>query len=207
MRYALLLILLAGCPGLKKHDVRNAPGLADIDTPPAGHAADNPTFYEEPADPGMNHMGVAPGFYFGPGKGRLDTDEMEGTTEIGAQLHVSFGEREESGGRDTFGYPTKGWGASLGWGVQVHTDLPTIAAPVYLEGTAHWYAASLSAGLAVYPTAGKVAGGRAEGVDVGGQVTLAGWPYMIRMRYMQDSGFELFGVLQIELPASITWSR
>lgn len=200
-----LLVLLAGCPGFKKHDLRNAHGVTDIDTPPADAARPDPSLHEPPADPGEHQMGIAPGFFFGPGTGRLAT--MDGTIEVGAQLHVSFGERDTSGGRDAFGYPTRAWGASLGWGIQAHSTLPTIAAPIFLEGTFHWFIASVGAGLAVYPTAGEVAGGRAEGVDMGGQVSIAAWPYLLRMRYMQDTGFEAFGVLQVELPASITWSR
>lgn len=207
MRWLALLVVLAGCPGLKKHDVRNAPGIVDLDTPVARPSTD-PASYEAPADPGLNHLGVAPGFFIGPGLGRLDLpSDMDVTTELGAQLHVSFGETENSGGRDVLGYPWNAWGVSMGWGVQLNTNAPNVVAPVYLEATRHFYIASVSAGLAVYPTSGKVAHGEAEGVDLGGQVTVGFWPYMLRMRYMEDSGFELFGVVQLELPTAITWSR
>jgi hypothetical protein len=208
MRWLLLLVVLSGCPGLKRHNVRNANGHNDIDAPPVVAEHGDPAYHEAPADPGLHRLGIAPGFFVGPGKGRINTENsMDSAVEVGAQLHLSFGESKTSGGKSTFGYPWNAWGVSLGWGFQSHTSLPTIVSPVYLEATRHFYIASASAGIAVYPTAGKVAGGRAEGVDVGAQVTFGFWPYMLRMRYMQDTGFELFGVVQLELPASITWSR
>jgi len=203
----VILVVLAGCPGLKRHDIRNAHGVIDIDAPPSQLQRGDPAYHEPPADPGEHHLGIAPGFFVGPGTGRIDTAESDASVEAGVQLHLSYGESDTSVGRDGFGYPWTAWGVSIGWGFQAHAGHGTIAAPVYLEATRHFYIASASAGIAVYPTAGKVAGGLAEGVDLGGQVTLGFWPYMLRMRYMQDTGFELFGVVQLELPTSITWSR
>lgn len=106
-----------------------------------------------------------------------------------------------------FGYPTSAWGASIGWAFLQQSEDATVMGPVYVEATRHVWFLSAGAGVAVYPTPGELAGGRAAGVDAGGQVTLGGWPYMLRMRYMQDSGFEIAGVIQLELPLSLTWSR
>ena len=36
----------------------------------------------------------------------------------------------------------------------------------------------------------------------------AAWkPYGVRVRYMAETGFEIFGAFQLELPTAITWSR
>ncbi len=211
MRLAVVvaaLLGLTGCPGLKRHSVRNAPGNVDLDLAPVRETQD-PAAHEPPADPGEHRMGIAPGFFIGPATGRLGSAAGDDTAlEVGVQLHLSFQDTATSGGRDAFGYPTNAWGASMGWAfVQAYERLPSVMGPVYLEATRHVWWLSAGAGLAVYPTAGKVGDGRAGGVDVGPQVTIASWPYVLRMRWMQDTGFEIAGVIQIELPTSLTWSR
>ncbi len=209
MRRAWLavVIVVAGCPGFKKHNNRNAPGVVDIDTPPVTPERGDPAMYEVPADPGEHHLGVAPAIFIGPGLGRLgDLGATDSTLEVGGQVHLSFGESATSGGKNAFDYPWSAWGLSLGWGLQTNGSRPTIAAPVYVEATRHFYLASASAGLAVYPTAGNVYQD-IGGVDLGAQLTIAFWPYMVRFRYMQDTGFEVFGVVQFEVPASVTWSK
>lgn len=211
MRAALAIVVLfgvAGCPGLRRHSgVRNAPGNVDLDLPPVRETG-NPTTYEAPADPGMHRMGIAPGFFIGPATGRLGSaDGDDSALELGMQLHLSFEDSSKSAGRDAFGYPTNAWGVSVGWAfVQTYEFGPDVIGPVYVEATRHFWFASAGAGVAVYPTPGEVVDG-VGGVDVGAQVTLAAWPYVLRMRYMQDTGFELAGVIQIELPTSLTWSR
>ena len=51
--------------------------------------------------------------------------------------------------------------------------------------------------VAVYPDDG----------NAGLQLTLALKPYGVRFRYMAETGFEVFGAFQLELPTAITWSR
>lgn len=206
---ALLGLLgLAGCPALKHHAVRNAPGNVELDLAPVRETGD-PAAFEPPSDPGEHRMGIAPGLFVGPASGRLSSASGHDTAlELGMQVHLSFQDTERSSGRDAFGYPPNAWGASIGWAFfQSYQSRPTVMGPVYLEATRHVWLASLGAGVAVYPTPGKVGSGSVGGVDAGAQVTLGAWPFMLRMRWMQDTGFEIAGVIQIELPLSVTWSR
>jgi hypothetical protein len=197
----VLLAFLAGCPGLRHHSPQNAMGVSDLDTPFRGERGD-PAAHEPPQDPGENQLGIAPGLFFGAGSGRT-SDSTGAALAVGAQVHLAFGERDRTGHRGEIGFPFDAWGASLGWEiVQAHPDSPSIPSemgPVYVEATRNYYFVSAGAGVAVYPTAGDV--------DVGGQVTLQAAVFALRMRYMEDTGFEIFGGYQAYLPASITWSR
>lgn len=214
MRAVLLTLLLAACgPGLKHHRARNAPGLVDLDTPPARQTAD-PKSYEVPADPGENALGLGPGLSAQFGAGRLGADAV--TVELAAQLHVSFQEREYSLGRGAVGYPWDTWGATVGWAFLQITedddpsttgDSDVILGPIYAEVTRQWLVFSAGAGLALYPTPGEVAGGRAEGVAAGAQVSFMAEPFGVRIRVVQDTGFEIFAGYQLELPYSVSWSR
>ncbi len=213
MRYALVIVCVAGCGGgMKHHASRNAPGIVDIDAPIARETGD-PQFYEVPADPGEHAVGLAPGLGVGMGVGRLSNDF---TVELSVQMHISYGERESSLGRGAVGYPWSNWGATIGWGVfQVTEDDDPDTymgddyslGPIYAELTRQWFLLSASAGLAIYPTPGLVAGGRAEGVDAGAQISFMAEPLGLRFRYMADSGFEAYFGYQFEIPTSITWSK
>ena len=52
-------------------------------------------------------------------------------------------------------------------------------------------------GAAVYPDDG----------NAGVQATLAARPYGLRFRYMNQTGFEFLGAIQLELPRAFAWSR
>lgn len=202
-RALVAALALTGCPGLRHHGVRNAPGNVELDLPLPGETGD-PAAYQEPDDPGEHRMGIAPGFFVGPATGRRDD---RGGVELGLQLHLSFQDTASSSGRDAWGYPLDAWGASVGWAFgQSQSGQPTTTGPVYAEVTRHIWFFSVGGGVAVYPTPGEVSDG-VGGIDAGAQLTLGVWPYMLRMRYMQDTGFEIAGVLQIEVPLSVTHSR
>jgi hypothetical protein len=140
-----------------------------------------------------------------------------GALELGVQLHVSFGESETSLGWKGFGYPMKGWGATVGWGIVqfgfddtygIKPDTPNVMGPITLEATRHtFYGLGASAGLVLYPTPGPVGDGSEAGIDLGGQISVFASMFSARLRYVQDSGVELFGGYTVWLPASITWSR
>ena len=202
--------LTAGCPGLVKHSTRNPHGNVDLVAPT--RLTMDPT-QEVPEDPGEHRVGIAPGIVATPGLGRMGGN---GAFELGVQLHLSFADAESSGGRDAMGYPMKAWGATLGWGIAQFgfgdgtggTDTPTVMGPLQLGVTYHTlYAFGGSAGLVLYPTPGKVGDGSEGGVDPGAQLTIQAGVFTGRVRYVRDSGFEIFGGYVLELPASLTWSR
>lgn len=202
MRYVVLLVLLAGCPGFRHHSPRNAMGNIDVDQPTPGERGD-PKQYEGASDPGENQLGIMPGFWFMPGAGRVPHPE-DATLELGGQVTFAFGERDHTGPKGEIGFPLNSWGGTVGWAfVQIMPDqvgeTQTIRGPVSLEVTRIWYLVAASAGICFYPTPGNM--------DVGGQITLQAAIFALRMRYVQDSGFEIFGGYEIALPASITWSR
>ncbi len=211
-----IAVLLTGCPGLKRHSVRNAPGIVELDTPPARLTLEPQQ--DPPGDPGIHQLGLAPGFWVMPGFGRMYGGPFKDSAlEMGVQLHVSFGEDRRSGGKSALGYPMKGWGATLGWGIvqfglediyDSRPPAPTVMGPITLEATRHYfYAMGISAGLVLYPTPGAVGDTAVGGVDVGGQISVFASVFAMRMRYVEDSGFEFFGGYQVWLPSSLTWSR
>jgi len=206
----LLALLAGGCPGLRHHSTHNAPGnVVDLDQPLPGERGD-PAAYQEPEDPGEHQLGIAPGAWFHLGTGRVPPEGVTDAVSIeaGVQVQLAFGERDRTAPRGAVGFPLDSWGATLGWSfVQKNGELPATIGPVFAEATRTFYLVQASAGVAVYPTPGEVIGGRAEGVDVGGQLSLQAAVFSVRMRYMQDSGFEVFAGYQLMLPASITWSR
>jgi hypothetical protein len=214
MRRVAILLALAGCgAGMKHHAAHNAPGIVDLETPPAPQTAD-PKWYEVPDDPGEHALGIAPGFSAQFGAGRLTAATM--AVEVATQVHFTYAQREFSLGRGAVGYPWDQWGATIGWAFLQLTDdddpdtssgSDFYLGPIYAEVTRQWYFASASAGVAIYPTPGEVAGGRAEGVAAGAQISLMAEPFGVRLRYVQDTGLEAFFGYQIELPYSITWSR
>jgi hypothetical protein len=199
----LLVVVLGGCPaGLRYHSTHNAPGDADLDTPITGERGD-PAVYEEPDDPGENQLGIMPAFWFMPGAGRI-AHPSDATLEVGGSVTLAFGERDTTASKGALGFPFDSWGVTFGWAfVQTDPDASgpnaSVGGPVSIEATRIWYIVSASAGVAFYPTPGDM--------DVGAQVSLQAAIFALRMRYVQDSGFEIFGGYEIPIPASITWSR
>jgi hypothetical protein len=206
-----LVVAQAGCNagGLRHHSTRNAPGnVVALDQPMPGERGD-PAAYVPPTDPGENLLGVAPGAWIHFGSGRVPPEGVDAVSiEAGVQVQLAFGERSETGDKGAIGFPLNSWGATLGWAfVQSNGDLPAAIGPVFAEATRTWYLVQAAAGIAVYPTPGEVVGGRADGVDVGAQLTLTAAIFSVRLRYVQDSGFEAFAGYQLVLPSSVSWSR
>ena len=209
-RAVALLLLLGACNagGLRYHATRNAPGNVELEVPMPGERGE-PSDYVPPTDPGEHQLGVAPGAWIHFGTGRVPAEGADDVNvEGGIQVQLAFGERSETGDKGAIGFPFNSWGATLGWAfIQSRVDASPIMGPIFVEGTRTWYLFQAAAGVAVYPTPGEVAGGAEEGVDVGGQLTLTAAIFSVRLRYMQDSGFEAFAGYQLMLPSSITWSR
>jgi hypothetical protein len=203
VKRAALLLVLAGCPaGLRHHSTHNAPGNVTLEAPMPGERGD-PAAYTEPSDPGEHQLGLMPSFWFMPGAGRV-SHPSDATLEFGGSLTLAFGERDRTGDRGAIGFPFDSWGVTLGWAfIQTDPDASgadaSVGGPVFVEATRIWYFLSASAGVAFYPTAGDL--------DLGGQISLKAAIFALRMRYIQDSGFEFFGGYELSIPASFTWSR
>ncbi len=192
MKRALVALACAGC----FHATTHAMGNVDLGTPMPLERGD-PAAYEPPRDPGEHVLGVAPALWFMGGSGRHDVPD--GELEIGGSLSLAFSERDTSATRGELAFPFDSWGATVGWGfVQTGGDVTEVG-PVSIEATRFWYGTAVSAGAAIYPTAGHL--------DAGAQVSLEALCYALRLRYLQDSGFEIFGGYELTLPGSITWSR
>lgn len=210
-RVLAALLLVAGCNagGLRHHSTRNAPGNVDaLEAPMPGERGD-PAAYVEPIDPGEHQLGVAPGAWMHFGAGRNPAPGIDDANiEFGLQVQLAFGERDETADRGAIGFPLDSWGATLGWAiVQTNGEDPATIGPVFVEAARTWYLFQASAGVAVYPTPEQSTTGQHDGVDVGGQVTLTAAIFSVRLRYVQDSGWEGFAGYQVMLPSSITWSR
>lgn len=197
-----LLAALAGCPSLVQHSTRHAPGSVDLSQPPAREVGD-PAAYEPPEDPGENRVAILPGASWGMGAGRSGGDG--GVGEVAVQLRFTFPETSErSLGKDEFPAPWAAWGGTIGWGIaQVpldsmrHPGQRTVGGPIYAEINRTWLYATVGVGAAVYPSS----------PEVGPQVSASAAIYMVRARYLPESGFEIFGGFQLELPTVWTWSR
>jgi hypothetical protein len=205
------LLFLAGCNagGLRYHSARNAPGNVDALEAPMPGERGNPADYIEPVDPGENMLGIAPGAWIHFGEGRNEAPGIDDVNmELGVQVQIAFGERDETGDRGAIGFPLNSWGAALGWAiVQTNGEAAATMGPVFAEATRTWYLFQAAAGVVVYPTPGEDTDDEQGGVDVGGQITLTAAIFSVRLRYVQGSGFEGFAGYQLILPSSITWSR
>lgn len=197
---AALIAASTGCADLVVHSTRHAPGHVDLSTPPARERGE-PDAYEPPSDPGENVVAILPGAGFVLGTGR------NGGTSGEVDVHLRFTlpeTRARSLGRDQFPAPWAAWGGTIGWGIaQValdhmdHPDHRTLGGPIYAEVNRSWIFAEVGVGAAVYPT----------NTEVGPQISASLLCYTIRARYLPDSGFEIFGGYQAELPTIWAWSR
>ncbi len=197
---AALLLTLAGCPSLVQHSTRHAPGRVDLSQPPAREVGD-PAAYDAPADPGENRVAILPGASWGMGGGRTGG----GAGEVAVQLRFTFPEaRDRSLGKDEFPAPWAAWGGTVGWAIAQlpldrieHPSHRTVGGPIYAEVNRTWLYATIGLGAAVYPS----------NPEVGPQISATAAIYMVRARYLPQSGFEIFGGFQLELPTVWTWSR
>ena len=189
MRRALFLVLaLAAC---HHHRDSNAPGISDIEVPPA----DRTVARIDPEDPGENMLAVNPGL-LAAGGARKDSPHALG--EFGPEISVVRGSTPRSHSEDGFFiYPLVGVGAALGWSALRVNGGDADLGPLYAE---------------VYRVEdGFAAGGGwswnpADG-DHGPQLFGTIMGFYVRARYLFDDGGELTAGLQIKVPTVWVWSR
>jgi len=192
-----LLVVAAGCAQLRFHRDTNAPGISDVENPPApsqlAHEQVTP-----PKDPGEQMITFNPGVYGGIG-GRLDAPSGERMFGLGGlELTLNRGCSPRSHYADgLFVYPLDGNGLSLGWNFVQAGNGDTDVGPLYVEASRFrlWFGAALGYAVDV--------GDR----DHGPQASAWFGPYWVRARYMFDGGVELFFGGQIKVPMLWIWSR
>lgn len=192
-RLALAALALAGCPQTRLTSDVNAPGRVTL-APPAredGTAA----LYVEPEDPGEHELYFAPGVVVGPVSGRHPAAHDAGV-ELGVYLRLAYQRRARSHRSREVPWPLQGWALNLGW-APLQTGAEVDNGPAYVELERVWFVLSAGLGVAVYPDDG----------NAGVQLTLAARPYGLRLRYMAETGFEVLGAFQFELPSAYSWSR
>lgn len=199
MRRALALALAAGalgaCTGLRHHSDANAPGKVTLAPPPRENG--DPALYVEPDDPGEHELYVAPGVVFGPGAGRdPGNSDTDADVELGFYLRFAYEAHAKSHRSRDLPWPERNWALNVGWS-PLQTGRDDGIGPAHAEVERTFYLLSAGAGVAVYPDDG----------NAGPQVTLACKPYGLRMRYMVETGFEIWAAFQVELPTAFTWSR
>jgi hypothetical protein len=187
MRWCLLLAL-AGC---HFHRDTNAPGLTDVESPPADRTAAR----IEPGDPGENMLAINPGVLVGGG-GRESSPQ--GFGEIGVEVSVVRGSNDSSHLEDgLFSYPLRGVGAALGWSALRITDQEPEMGPLYAEAYGFRMPWLGGAGWAWNPDTG----------DHGPQVFVAALSLYVRGRTLADDGGEITAGFQGKLPLVWIWSR
>lgn len=190
----LALAAITGCTRTRYVSDTNAPGIVTLAPPPREDGSAE--LYVEPTDPGEKELYVGPGLVFGPGAGRRPSPGDDPGTELGFFVRLAFSTHARSHRKEDVPWPENHWVLNLGWApLQTGDDVDIGPAHVELERTFLLFSAG--AGVAVYPDDG----------NAGGQVTLAAKPWGLRMRYMAQTGFEIWAAFQVELPSAWTWSR
>jgi hypothetical protein len=183
-----------GCTGTRLHSTVNAPGKVVL-APPA-YENGKPELYVEPTDPGEHEVYLGPGVVVGPATGRYPRTDGDAGVELGFYLRLAYKEVASSHRKDDVPWPAPGWALNVGWSPLQYTDDASFG-PLFFEVERQWFLGSIGAGLAVYPQDG----------GAGAQVTAAWKPYGVRVRYVAETGWEVMGAFQVELPSAVTWSR
>jgi len=189
-RFCLGLLLVAGC---NKHFHRdtNAPGLSDVENPPADRAVAR----VEPGDPGEEMLAVNSGILAGAGARKASPHALG---EFGLEVSVVRGVNPSSHVEDGFFvYPMVAAGAALGWSALRLTDGDAAVGPLYAEVYAWREFAAAGGGWTWNPDTG----------DHGPQAFVSYLSLYLRGRLMADDGGEITAGFQGKLPIVWVWSR
>lgn len=194
---AALLAMTAACAQLRFHRDTNAPGITDVENPPAT-AQRQHAQVTAPEDPGEHMLTINPGVYGALG-GHLDQPQGQRMLGVGGvELTLNRGCSPRSHYEDgLFVYPFDGNGLSVGWNLLQAGNGDVDVGPIYVEASRFrlWFGAA--AGYAVD------VGDR----DHGPQASAWFGPYYVRARYLFDGGVQLYFGGQIKVPMVWIWSR
>ncbi len=182
--------VLSGC-GMSYLE-KNAPGIADIRTPPP---ADAPRIVEVPRNPGGNLVIVSYGGFAGiggsggPGGGSFSYG-------VGPEVSIAKG-ITTSNHPDSLFYPFMEWGYGVNLGWSVLSQLGKSVGPVYAEAEIRREAFALGLGWVWSP------------VDKthGPQATLSWGPLYLRGTHEADLGTQVHLGLLIKGYSAWSWSR
>lgn len=190
---AVAVVALGGCTRMYYTSDVNAPGTVTL-APPARENG-SPTLYVEPTDPGEHELYFAPGVVVGPVSGR-HPDGVDAGVELGLFVRLAYRTTDRSHREHDLPWPMRGFSLNLGWSpLQTGSDVDL--GPAFVELERNFFFLSAALGVAIYPDDG----------NAGVQATFAARPYGLRLRYMNETGFEVLGAIQLELPRAYAWSR
>lgn len=189
MRRALALLLaLAGC---HHHRDTNAPGISDIENPPADPAAARVA----PEDPGENMLAVNPGILAAGGARKRSPHALG---EFGPEVSLVRGSSPRSHSEDgLFVFPLTGIGAALGWSALRVNGGDAELGPLYAEVYRVDDGMAAGGGWSWDPSDG----------DHGPQLFATMMGFYLRGRYLFDDGGEITAGLQLKVPVVWVWSR
>lgn len=188
---------LGGCTQYTRVHMKNAPGVTDISKPLERENGD-PDRFEPAVDPGAKTLTVFTNPTLMIGAGREPLPAHEAAYEPGLELRF---EHHTAEGRALLAERALAVTAGIGF-VQAVNGRPTIGGPLFTEINYRfptWNNAPTDIGLGpvVYPA----------NFDAGAQLTVRLFLISARVRYLADSGFEIWGGFQIPIPFFFGRSR
>jgi hypothetical protein len=198
MRAVVLLVVLlvacSACVDYAQVSRRNAPGNVELSQPPP-HENGDPARYDPPSDPGSENVVLFVAPYLIGGLGR-DENAPSGVGEAGLEF------RYERAGDSRMADSTWGIGAGAAfaqWGEHTRTVAPGAfyGEFSYRFVTSDFVPIDLAAGPLYY----------VDNSSFGGQFTARFFCFMLRSRYVANTGFELLGGAEIPIPFFFGWSK
>lgn len=191
---------LGGCTSYARVSMKNAPGVTDL-SQPLEREDGAPQRYEPARDPGVKTLTVFATPSLMIGAGRRPLPAQKAAFEPGLELRFEHHTRRAGGDREAWAWRALAVTAGIGF-AQAVEGRPTIAGPLFAELNYRFRAGNgppvdIGLGPVVYPSE----------LEAGGQLTARLVIAAVRVRYLPDSGYEIWGGFQIPVPFFFERSR